>query len=27
VSTQPVTATPRWSVRRLLTKLKELVFQ
>lgn|GEM_PF-4531491 len=25
--TQPVTATPRWSMRRLLTKLKELVFQ
>lgn len=23
---QPVTATPRWGMRRLFTKLKELVF-
>ena len=27
VHTKPVTATPRWSMRRLLIKLKELVFQ
>lgn len=27
VRAQPVIATPRWSMRRLFTKLKELVFQ